>query len=492
MNWLSQLENFNIARKALIVNRAAQILLALSAMVALNILAAKVFKRVDLTEGGLYTLAPETLAYLRELRQPVEIIVTIPENAEEPRVHRDLKKLLREYTYAGRRDGGEPMIKVEFVDIYQQRRRASEIANRFGLSQENVILVASGERTREIPLADLYRVVDGKISAFRGEQAFTSAIVEISTRRVRTVYFLVGHGEMRIDDADPLRGLTQLEAHLRQRNIAVGTLDLARTTVIPDNADLIIVPSPQAAITPEAQELLRRYMRDNNGRMIVLIDPGRPTGLDDLFFDWGVLAEDMAVFDPGPDFRSASGDLLIRRMAEHPITHVLIEYQITLLMGQPRPVRIDIGALSDERLRVTQLIGTSEQSWADRDYRTERNPTFNPTRDLPGPIAIATVSERLGGAELGLNIPGGRLVVIGNSDFIANNRFDRFGNRTLMLNAINWSLDQTNLLNIPPRPFTSHQVILSQDNLTRLLFYFAILPLSVGLMGVVVFIMRRH
>lgn len=492
MSRMPQLEQFNVARKVRAANRVVQILLGICVIIALNMIAAKVFKRVDLTEGGLYTLAPETLAYLRELREPIDIIVTIPENAEEPRIHRDLQKLLREYTYAGRRDGGESMVRVEFVDIFQQRRRAAEIANRFGLTQENVILVASGERTREIALADLYRVREGEISAFRGEQAFTSAIVEVATRRVRTVYFLVGHGEMRIDDADPLRGLTQLESHLRQRNIAVGTLDLAQTREVPENADLIIIPSPQAAISPEAQELLRRYMSERNGRMIVLIDPGRPTGLDDLFFDWGVLAEDMAVFDPGPDFRSASGDLIIRRMAEHPITNVLIEYQITLLMGQPRPVRTDIGALSDERLRVTQLIGTSEQSWADRDYRSERNPVFNPDRDLRGPVPIATVSERMGGADLGLNIPGGRLVVIGNSDFAANNRFDRFGNRTLMMNAINWSLDQTSLLNIPPRPFSSHQVIMSQDNLTRLLLYFAILPAAVGLMGFFIFIMRRH
>jgi hypothetical protein len=492
MSRLPQFDNFKVARKVRGANRALQILLGICVIIALNMIAAKVFKRVDLTEGGLYTLAPETLAYVRELREPVEIIVTIPENAEEPRVHRDLQKLLREYTYAGRRDSGESMVRVEFVDIYQQRRRASEIANRFGLTQENVILVASGERTREIALADLYRVTEGEISAFRGEQAFTSAIVEVATRRVRTIYFLVGHGEMRIDDADPLRGLTQLESYLRQRNIAVGTLDLGQTPAIPENADLIIIPSPQAPISPEEQELLRRYMTERNGRMIVLIDPGRPTGLDDLFFDWGVLAEDMAVYDGGPDFRSASGDLIIRRMAEHPITNVLIEYQITLLMGQPRPVRIDLGALSDERLRVTQLIGTSEQSWADRDYRTERNPVFTPDRDLSGPISIATVSERMGGIDLGLNIPGGRLVVIGNSDFIANNRFDRFGNRTLMLNAINWSIDQTSLLNIPPRPFTSHQVILSQDNLTRMLLYFAILPAAVGLLGIVIFFMRRH
>ncbi|MDV7400401.1 hypothetical protein RZS08_53795, partial [Arthrospira platensis SPKY1] len=91
MSRMPQLEQFNVARKVRAANRVAQILLGICVIIALNMIAAKVFKRVDLTEGGLYTLAPETLAYLRELREPIDIIVTIPENAEEPRIHRDLQ-----------------------------------------------------------------------------------------------------------------------------------------------------------------------------------------------------------------------------------------------------------------------------------------------------------------------------------------------------------------------------------------------------------------
>ena len=490
----SRFNEFRFARRFRSANRATQILLSLSLVLMLNLLASKYFQRIDLTQSGQYTLAAESKAYLRELQQPVEIIVTIPRDPESPeleQIHRDLSRLLREYEFAGLRDG-TAYIKVEFVDIYRQRRRAQELANRYQLSQENIILVACGERTREIRQAELYEVKDGQISAFRGEQVFSSAILEVSSTNTQKIYFLVGHGEMRLDDVDALRGLSQLESFLRARNFELATLDLSIDARVPDDASLLIIPSPQASLLAEEVEKLRRYMSDRNGRIIALIDPGRRHGMEDLFFDWGVLAEDMAVIDTGGDYRAQGGDLIIRRFAEHPITAMLIEYQITALFGPPRPVRIDPAAADDERLQIQQLIGTSEHSWAERDYRRQQPPQLDPQRDRPGPISIATVSTRSSGNELGIAIPGGRLVVFGNSDFVANNRLRAFGNHSLFINAVNWAINRTSLLNVPSRALQSHQIVISERELQRTLLYFATVPLAGAAFGLLIFLIRRR
>jgi len=261
---------------------------------------------------------------------------------------------------------------------------------------------------------------------------------------------------------------------------------------VPADADLIVVPSPQASLLPEEVEKLRRYMSERNGRMIVLLDPWRRHGMEDLFYDWGVLADDMVVVDEGPDFRAQGGDLIIRRFAEHPITQLLVDYQITALFGQPRPVRTDPGAQRDPRLKVTQIIGTSEQSWAERDYRSQNPMRYDPGRDLKGPITIATVSTRSAGTELGITIPGGRFVAFGNSDFITNNRLRAFGNRTLFFNSLNWALSRNSLLNIATRPLESYQVVMSERDLNRTLLYFAIIPGATALLGLFIFLIRRR
>lgn len=490
----SRFNEFRLARRFRFANRGVQILLGISLIFALNFLAAKYFNRIDLTESGTYTLAPESKAYIRELEQPIQIIVTIPKDPDVPeleQIHKHLGKLFREYEAEGMRMG-ESYVNVEFVDIYRQRKRAQELSNQYNLTQENVILVAMGERVREIRQADLFEVQNNEIRGFRGEKVITSAIIDVASKKADKVYFVVGHGEMRLDDVDPLRGLSQLESFLRERNYGLATLDLTIEERVPEDADLIVIPSPQASLLPAEVEKLRRYMSDRNGRMLVLIDPGRLHGMDDLFYDWGVLAEDYTVVDSGPDYRAQGGDLIIRRFAEHPITNLLVEYQITALFGQPRPVRTDPASLNDERLRVEQIVGTSEQSWAERDYRTQKTLQYDAARDLKGPITIATASTRSAGSELGITIPGGRMVVFGNSDFISNNRLRAFGNRTLFFNALNWTLTRNSLLNIATRPLESYQIVMSERDLNRMLVYFTIMPAAAALLGLFVFLLRRR
>jgi len=200
----------------------------------------------------------------------------------------------------------------------------------------------------------------------------------------------------------------------------------------------------------------------------------------------------MVVVDNGPDFRAQGGDLIIRRFAEHPITDLLVDYQITALFGQPRPVRTDPGSLKDPRLKVDQIIGTSDQSWGERDYRTQQDIIYDEGRDLKGPISIATVSTRSAGTELDITIPGGRFVVFGNSDFITNNRLRAFGNRTLFFNSMNWALSKNSLLNIATRPLESYQVVMSDRDLKRLLLYFSIIPGATALFGMFIFLIRRR
>ena len=491
---INRFNEYRVARRFHVANRIVQIILGLCLVASLNYLAAKYFTRIDLTQSGTYTLSPESKAHIRALEEPVSIIVTIPndpEVAELKQIHQHLRKLLREYEAEGMKEG-KAYINIEFLDIYQQRKRAQDLRNKYKLTQENIILIAMGERTREIRQAELYEVADNQITGFRGEKVITSAIIDVSAKDEDKIYFLVGHGEMRLEDVDPLRGLSQLEAFLRERNYILATLDLAVEENVPLDANLIVVPSPQAGLLSEEVEKLRRYMSERNGRMMVLIDPGRRHGMEELFYDWGVLADDMVVEDIGPDFRAQGGDLIIRRFAAHPITKLLVDYQVTALFGRPRPMRTDPGSLKDPRLKVTQIIGTSDQSWAESDYRTEDPIKVDEERDLKGPIPIASVSTRTAGTGLGINIPGGRFVAFGNSDFITNNRLRAFGNRTLFFNSMNWALAKNSMLNIATRPLESYQVVMSKRDLNRTLIYYAILPSATALLGLLIYLIRRY
>ena len=61
-----------------------------------------------------------------------------------------------------------------------------------------------------------------------------------------------------------------------------------------------------------------------------------------------------------------------------------------------------------------------------------------------------------------------------------------------MINSLNWALDRNVLLNIPAQPLSSYQLVMSQDDLNRLLTYFALLPISVATLGIIISLIRRR
>lgn len=487
--------SFRTVRWTRTLNLLAQVVLFLTLFAGLNYLAIHYAWRFDLTENSKHSLSPETRSYLKNLTQPVRIIVTLTENSDNEEVtqaYRDVSGLLREYGYAtAGNDRGK--ITIEYIDVFQRRRDAEAL----GIEQANVILVLCAGKPRIVHLDELYDVQEQQKKAFRGEKALTAAILDVSSPTQKKIYFLTGHGEMAIDDVSAARGLSALEAELKARNFAVASIDLAQSRKIPDDAAVIVIAGPQGRFDAFEEELLRQYLSNRAGRLLVLAAPRYPTGLDDLFYDWGVLVDDVLVYDRSSAGQSETGDLILPRLAEHPLTSSLLSYKIPLRFGPSRSVRPDPGRTLDTNLEVTPLVATSEQAWGERNYRAPPPAEYNPGVDLPGLVTIVTASERRTARKIKdvetFTIPSGRLVTYGSADWIANGRLGVIGNLSFFLSAINWTTDRDVALNIPTRPIDKFQLALTRDQLQRLRYSLVLLlPGLAAALGIVVYWTRRN
>jgi len=493
---MAYLENFQHANKVKALNRFAQILLAITFIAGLNYLATEHYRRIDLTHQRRYSLSPESQAYIQQIdsNKPVKIIVTLLPNGpdeNETLLYTYMVNLLKEFEYAGRSGEGNK-IEVEFIDIYRERKKADAFSRKYRLEEPKLALVVCEDRQRMLLPSDLIDIDNNTWSAFKGEQAITTALISVTDTEPQKLYFVVGHGEMRIDDLDPRRGLSQLAEQLGLRNFKLASLDLTQVAEVPEDASLVLLIAPQGPVLGQEVELLRNYLSREAGRLIVMLDPVRKHGLEEMLFEWGVLADDMVIFDAGKDFLSAGGEMLIRQLADHPITNILIKNQIPVVAGLCRPIRPDMGAPIDERLKVTPLMGSSAESWAERSYHDTDTVTFDEDTDLPGPVSIAVVSERKVSSQLGINIPGGRLITFGNSDIVANHRIAYPGNQILFFNAINWCLDRENLLAIPPQPIEKIQFAISRQDIIDLGLMLLTVPGAIAAMGLCVFWIRKH
>ena len=117
---------------------------------------------------------------------------------------------------------------------------------------------------------------------------------------------------------------------------------------------------------------------------------------------------------------------------------------------------------------------------------------YDEASDLAGPFPLAMVATRTAGGELGLNIPGGKLAVFGDENFVANKWFNRLGNSKLALNVVDWMFEENNRLNIPPRPLKTFSLTLSQSDAFALAWRFLSIPAAILLLCMVVFAARRR
>jgi hypothetical protein len=486
--------SFRAVRWLRTLNLVLQAVLFITLVGGLNYVAKSHAWRFDLTKQRKFSLSPETLSYLKTLPRPVHLIVTGGKEDENP----ELKGLLHEFRYATEsREIGR--VTTELLDLYQNRRRAEEL----GIENSDVIVIMSGDKRRVIRMDELYSMKDRQRHAFQGEQVLTAGILDVASAERLKIYFLVGHAEMRLSDPDASRGLTAARDQLKLRNFEVEEIDLTVARKIPEDADLLIAVAPQSSYSKIEQEMLRQYLSANAGRMVLFLAPGisaSALGLDDLLLDWGVLVHDDLIWDNGPENIAENGDLLLYAFTQHPVTQTLLDYGWKLRLGVARTVLPDPGRSAGSGLNTVALVATSTTAWGERDYRRgefKYTPGID-TRPIRGlepadRLSVAVASERLAVRDnLPFSVRGGKLVVFGTGDMIANSRLDN-SNLAVLLNTVNWSVDRDRQLSVPPRPIERFQLSLSAADFTRLRYAVLLgLPGAALALGLIVYWTRRN
>lgn len=492
-------DSFRAARWIRTINLLLQAALFLALFGGLNYIALNHTWRFDLTQNHRHSLSAETKSYLEGLQREVKIIVTLTDdgdNDQAAQAYRDITGLLREYTYATRNSPNGKIV-VHEVNVYQNRHEAETLE----IDRPNVVVLICGQTRREMPLIEFYRVnlKAGRKESFLGEAALTAAILDVSSLEKKKIYFIAGHGEMRFDDVKPLRGLSDLGIELRHRNFELVGLDLSLVTKIPDDADhgLIIIAAPQTRFQPAEEEMLRNFLQTRAGRVILMLEPAKQHGLDNLLFDWGVIVYDNFIIDPDPRSLLENNDLRIWNRVADPISHItdnLISNDLTVVVGPSRVVSDELGRSTNDGLSVKKLLATSDKAWGESDYRSGTPAQYTPGQDLHGHLGVMVISERTQPANnLPLSVRGGRLAVIGTGDVVTNNRINSAGNLNLFLATVNWTADRDTQLNIPARPIQRFQLSLSQEELMRLrLGLLAVVPGVIAILGLIVYWTRRN
>jgi hypothetical protein len=404
---------------------------------------------VDLTASGRNELTDETAAILGRLDVPV----VLRQFGRTP----TLDPLLRSFERASRR------LRVEVADPVRDRQQAQE----YGITAGGQVVVVAGDKFRKLETPN--------------EPSLVTAILQVTGGEARVVCFPTGHGERGLRDTSA-GGIDALRAALDAANYAARPISLLEGDV-PAECEAVIVVGPRQPYLPQEMDRLAAWA-DRQGRLALLLEPDPAPAFAEYLSPRGI--------EPGPgrilDASGAGSGLGLGATApfalsypDHPVTH---GFALNTFYEGARPL-----AIAGQPYYGGTPVPIAETS--PRSFATTRTDTiigFDEGHDRRGPLALAAATSIRSGRTADEET---RLVVFGDSDFIANS--SRWApNREFFLRSLAWLLGEQEATIVSVDDRENRRILLTGR--TRAWMYIVnlgLLPLIPLLAGVGVYLRSR-
>ena len=360
-------------------------------------------------------------------------------------------------------------------------------------TDRNLIIFECEGRPNIVPGNMLAKYIDEQIpnekqpefrrrpTEFFGEKWFTSALLAVTNPKPLYACMLTGHGEHGMESNDPDSGYSKFAALLRQNWIRVEPLSLLSTN-IPTECNLLVIAGPRSNFFPEELEKIDQYLAQG-GRLLALFNAyaaEKDTGLEGVLAKWGVEVGHNIVVDP--ERSHMKFDLVVQEFTSHPIVHPIVEGGLWFI--RPRSIgKLKSTTEAAGAPRVEELASSGPKSYELKDPAREQ-------RKFPLIVAVEKVAPKGVVTEKGAC----RIVVTGDSLFLANAQIESLMNRDFAGYAINWLLNRTELLQeLGPRPVASFKIVMTKAQVDRARWLLlGAMPGSVLVLGTMVWLRRRR
>ncbi len=478
-------------------NAAVSVLSVVLILGLINFVAARYDSRIDLTEGQLLSLSPASQEVVASLENPTELLLFSPvPNPNDEQLLENYRRYNSDFTYR-----------------YVDPNADPQLARQVGVKTVGEVYLKAGDRTILVQSVGPQESVT--------ERQLTDKLAQLSQSEVAVAYFLQGHDEYSIDGSEA--GFVEAAARLQAQNYTVAPLNLANTSTVPPDADVLIIARPQTDFFENEVIAINDYL-NAGGSLLLLIDPQEDIGLQALLDDWGVTVSNTIVID------TSGGGSLVGLGPAAPLVQTYGDHPITAAFGNGRSFFPVVQPLVIEEVANVEdvpLLFTDPNSYA--QPLTEGEIEVEPNQEPAGPFAvgvalsrpavdavegaglseaetpaIAEASEAVPSAEdviedalsedelLGApdesaddaRLTESRMVVIGNSSFATDGLFSQQLNGDVFLNSVNWLSKIDNpVLSVRPKEVTNRRIEMTiSQQIFLMLLALVIFPL-LGLIG---------
>jgi ABC-type uncharacterized transport system involved in gliding motility auxiliary subunit len=416
------------------------IAVVLGILVAINYLANQNDKSYDSTSNKRYSLSDQTKKAVGNLKNDVTI-----DYVNRATGFATAKPMLDRYQSLSHR------ISVNYIDPIKNPDRARAL----GIRTLPTVMVNNGARHEEAKSLT--------------EDEITGALIRSAKNGTRSVCFVNGSGEHRLDDTEA-NGYSGLKDALEHSNYTTRVISLIEKPEIPKGCDVTVIAGPHADYAPPMVTAVKNYVTAG-GHILFMLDPpvkgytGDPA-LSALLTGWGVTPEADLVVDLS-ETSAYFGEAVpfAVKYQPHPIvngTEVATAYPLARSLDVKAPAQI--------------LFTTSPDTYAVTHFESPIK--LDPKTARKGPFTLGAAGT------VGSGAAQGRIVVIGSSSAATNQMLGmrQVGNRDLILNTFNWLTADEDLISIRPKDPDDRRINLSGRQLATL-FYLTMIALPLIVIG---------
>lgn len=376
-------------------------------------------QRWDITQEKIYSISKTTSNLLTQMNKgPVEVIAFYPSNDSR---RDDFEIFLKE----------SQLLHPNFEYSFYDPNRRPQLAKYWRIKELYTVIIRYQMRQERVIMPS--------------EEHFASALLRLINPKVTPVCLLPTNNPRGMLDDDE-KSLSYFHELLEDNNYPVQ--DVASASQIPATCKVLIVPGPQKDWAADEVNRIGEVLAGGTG-VLFLIDPMDP-GTGNVFYEFlakhGVqLGEDVIVDKMS---RMVGGDFLVPFVSNYSDkTGALARFDQPTFFPVARSLRPTNKPVSG--IKVEPIAFTGSNSWAETSLEAleKGEAVFETETDYPGPVPIAVALEKdalqkpLGKTNMG------RMVVVGDSDFITNAYLPLSGNQDFAMKLLRWvSFDNRELL----------------------------------------------
>ena len=322
------------------------------------------------------------------------------------------------------------------------------------------------------------------------EQAISNALLRLSRSGDLKLSFLKGHGE-RSPENDDNTSYSKLANELTSKGFAIESHNLLLSP-LPADTTVLVIAAPAKEILEGELDHIKAFIEDG-GNLLWMMDPGELQGTETLAELLGISFHPGIIVDNNANLRKT---LRIQHPAMVPVLdyhkHAITE---KLQYNTLFPISRGVEQVQQEQPTTwsASIIAQSlPRSWSEAGgLATEV--AFEPENgDVEGPITLILALERPVDSQEKTDKASQRIIVAGDSDFLANSYIGAGANLSLGLGIFNWLAGDDDLIAVESK--NAPDTKLELDDIEIMIIgagFFIVLPLVLILAGAFIWIKRR-